>query len=224
MTPPLLRCHDLHCRRPLWHLGDSAVRGVSASFAEGRFHAVTGNRGSGHNLLLHLLGLLERPDRGEIDVGGVAATALGDAERDDLRTRNFGFLFPACALLPSLTVLENIACPLLKAGHIGESAQREHALFALQFCGLEAASGTAVSALDHATQAVVSFARAIVHRPRILIAESPAEAGVLVGLARRAVEELGLTVVWGTEPDSCAAGAADSVLRMGSGHLESPVA
>lgn len=219
MTPTLLSCLDLHCRRPLWHLGGSAVRGVSADFEEGRFHAVTGNAGSGHDLLLHLLGLLEQPDRGEVRVAGVTATTLEDTPRDELRRRNFGFLFPACALLPSLTVLENIACPLLKAAHINEPDQRDHAFFALQFCGLEEAAQIPVSSLDHAGQAVVSFARAIVHRPRILIAESPAGGDSLLGLARRAVDELGLTVVWGSEPRGGAAAAADCVLSMGNGHL-----
>lgn len=224
MTPPLLRCRELHCRRLLWRLGNSSVRGVSADFAEGRFHAITGNAGSGHNLLLHLLGLLEQPDRGEILVGDIEATRLADAARDALRVRNFGFLFPTCALLPSLTVLENIACPLLKAAHIEESQQRDLTLFALQFCGLEATSGAAVSTLEPATQAVVSFARAIVHRPRILIAESPTGGASLVSLARRAVNELGLTVVWGTEPDGGAVAAADCVLAMEDGLLATSVA
>jgi ABC-type lipoprotein export system ATPase subunit len=219
MTPPLLRCRDIHCRRPLWRSGESVVRGVSADFAEGRFHTVSGSAGSGHDLLLHVLGLLERPDRGEIHVGGAEGTALDDAGRDELRQRNFGFLFPACGLLPSLTVLENIACPLLKAGHIPEVEQREHAVFALQFCGLEAEVQTPVASLDPSAHSVVSFARAIVHRPRVLIAESPAGPDALLSLARRAVDETGLTVIWGTRPGGAAESVADCILTMDKGQL-----
>ena len=219
MTVPLLHCRDLHCLRPLWREGASQVRGVSAEFAAGCFHAVGGSAGCGKNLLLHLLGLLEQPDAGEVWLGGTDATALAAAERDALRLRSFGFLFPACALLPSLTVLENIAFPVLKAGGTTENEQAEQTLAALQFCGLEAQAGRAVATLAPEQQAVAAFARAIIHRPLVLLAESPAAEEILVPLARRAVDRFGLTVVWGARRDGPALGAADRTLRMDEGRL-----
>ena len=220
MNASLLHCRDLQCMRPLWREGASHVRGVSAEFSAGYFHAIYGSEGCGKNLLLHMLGLLEQPDAGEVWLGETNATGLPAVERDTLRLRQFGFLFPACALLPSLSVLENIAFPVLKAGAATESEQAEHTLAALRFCHLEDEAEQTVGNLPPERQAVAAFARAIIHRPALLLAESPSAEEILVPLARRAVDELGLTVVWGARHDGPAMGAADRAVRMSDGHLE----
>jgi len=220
MNAPLLHCRHLECSRPLWREGASHVRGVSTEFDAGRFHAICGSEGCGKNLLLHMLGLLEQPDAGEVWLGETNATKLPAIERDALRLRQFGFLFPASALLPSLSVLENIAFPVLKAGATTESEQAEHTLAALRFCELEDEAEQAVGNLPPERQAVAAFARAIIHRPALLLAESPSAEEILVPLARRAVDELGLTVVWGARHDGPAMSAADRSLRMTDGHLE----
>lgn len=221
MNAPPLRCRDLCCRRPLWREGASSVRGASADFAPGHFHAICGPEGCGKNLLLHLLGLLEQPDSGEVWLGETNATAMEQSARDMLRQRNFGFLFPACALLPSMTVLENIAFSVLKAGGSDEAQQAERTLAALQFCGLESEADVPASTLSAERLAVAAFARAIVHRPAVLIAESPASEDLIVPLARRAVDELSLTVIWGCPMDGAAHKAADRILTMDSGRLAS---
>jgi ABC-type lipoprotein export system ATPase subunit len=219
MNAPLLHCRDLECSRLLWREGASHVRGVSAEFEAGRFHAIGGSAGCGKNLLLHLLGLLEEPDAGEVWIGGINATKLSAGERDSLRLRTFGFLFPACALLPSLTVLENIAFPVLKAGGTTEAEQAGQTLSALQFCGLESEAEIPVGQLPPERQAVAAFARAMIHRPPLLLAESPSAEEILVPLARRAVDELGLTVLWGARHDGPGLQAADRTMRMSEGHL-----
>lgn len=199
------------------------MRAVSAGFGAGRFHAVCGPEGCGKNLLLHLLGLLEQPDQGEILLGDTNATGLNDSARDALRQRHFGFLFPACTLLPSLSVLENIAFTVLKAGDDADEArQAELTLAVLQFCGLEKEADLQVSLLSTERRAIAAFARAIAHRPAVLIAESPACEEILVPLAQRAVEEFGLTVVWGAGPESPACASADRVLMMHDGQLAVP--
>ena len=137
MNAPLLHCRELHCVRPLWREGDSHVRGANAVFQSGHFHAISGSEGCGKNLLLHVLGLLEQPDAGEVWLGGINTTELPAPARDALRQRHIGFLFPTCALLPSLSVLENIAFPVLKAGGTTEAEQAERTLSALRFCHLE---------------------------------------------------------------------------------------
>ena len=152
------------------------------------------------------------------------ARGINDQRGHTLRQRAFGFLFPSCALLPSLSVLENIAFPVLKAGGASESEQAEHTLAALQFCSLETEADINVSDLPPERQAAAAFARAIIHLPRVLIAESPAAEDVLVPLARRAVDQLGLTVIWGEHPDGPAARAADRVLKMSEGRLAVPAA
>ncbi len=219
MPAPLLRCRDLRCRRPLWREGASTVRGISADFMPGRFHAILGPEGCGKGLLLHLLGLLEQPDSGAVCLGETNATELDQPARDALRQRNFGFLFPASALLPSMSVLENIAFSVLKAGDSSEEQQAENTLAALQFCGLENDADRPASSLDSGRLAVAAFARAIVHRPAVLIAESPACGDTILPLARRAVDELSLTVIWGGQPDGTAREVADRILVMEDGLL-----
>ena len=220
MKAPLLHCRELHCVRPLWREGDSYVRGANAVFYSGHFYAISGSEGCGKNLLLHVLGLLEQPDTGEVWLSGTNTTELPAPARDALRLRHIGFLFPACALLPSLSVLENIAFPVLKAGGTTEAEQAERTLSALRFCHLEEEAEQRVGDLAPESQAVAAFARAIIHRPQLLLAESPAAEELLVPLARRAVDELGLTVVWGARPDGPASRAADRTLQMTGGRLE----
>lgn len=220
MNAPLLHCRELHCVRPLWREGDSHVRGANAVFESGHFHAISGSEGCGKNLLLHVLGLLEQPDAGEVWLGGINTTELPAPARDALRQRHIGFLFPTCALLPSLSVLENIAFPVLKAGGTTEAEQAERTLSALRFCNLEEEAEQRVGDLAPEGQAVAAFARAIIHRPQLLLAESPAAEELLVPLARRAVDELGLTVVWGARADGPASRAADRTLQMTGGRLE----
>lgn len=222
MPSHVLHCHDLHCSRPLWREGASLVRGVDAGFTEGEFTSVCGPEGCGKNLLLHLLGLLEQPESGEVHLDGINATALPAGERDALRQRGIGILFPSPSLLPSLSVLENIAFPVLKAGGANESEQAAQTLAALQFCGLEGEADRAVDALDPSRRAVVAFARAIIHRPRVLIAECPPAEDLLVPLARRAQKDIPMTVIWSTSDHGAAAAAADRVLHMDHGMLRTP--
>ena len=144
---------------------------------------------------------------------------MSTTDRDTLRLRNFGFLFPVSGLLPSLSVLENIAFPVIKAGGLTEAEQAEQTFLALQFCGLENEADTPVIKLDPERQAVAAFARAIIHRPRVLIAESPGAEEALVPLASRAIEENGLTVIWGARPDGPAARAATRILSMSQGQI-----
>lgn len=219
MAVPLISCRELRCSRPLWRAGASRVLGADADFESGMFYAIAGDPGCGHDLFLHVLGLLEKPDEGRVWLGGTECTALDDAERDELRQANFGFLFPAPALLPSMSVLENIAFPVLKTGPRDEDRQAEQTLRALLFCGLDAEAEIAVGCLPPDRHALAALARAIAHRPRILIAESPPGEAVLAPLARRAVDEFGLTVIWSTGGNGPAQRAADRTLRMSEGRI-----
>lgn len=154
---------------------------------------------------------------GQEIVGELSVTA-----RDTLRQREFGFLLPSCALLPSLSVLENIAFPILKSGRFSDNEQGERTLFALEFCELGQEAETPVGELPQAKQAATALARAIIHQPNILIAESPAAEEILVPLVRRAVDQWGLTVVWGARSGGPACTAADRRLAMAKGQLAIP--
>ena len=99
------------------------LRGVDVSLNAGEFAAVLGPSGSGKSTLLNLLGLMDRPDAGELILGGVDAGALDDAGRARARNERLGFVFQFDSLLPEFTILENVLMPARIARARGLSAQ-----------------------------------------------------------------------------------------------------
>jgi lipoprotein-releasing system ATP-binding protein len=213
-----LCCQRLHCERDCLPHGRSAVAGVDAEFEEAMLHAVTGEPGSGKSLLLHLLGLLYPPDAGEVVVFGKRTSSLSNEERGAVRNALFGYLFPAPCLLPAFTVAENVAMPLFRfsAADPEQAEARVHEVLA--FFGIDHLREDLADGLDIETQQVVAFARALVHRPRVVIAVTPRSFGHLLPFARRAVDQLGITCLWGAAPETVEP-ACNRLLRLASGRV-----
>lgn len=109
---PLIRVHDIH---KTYHIGEidvPAVRGVSLEIFRGQFVGVMGPSGSGKSTFLHLLGCLDRCDRGRYQLDGQEITLLDKRELAKLRNRRIGFVFQSFNLLSRTTVLDNVAMPL----------------------------------------------------------------------------------------------------------------
>ena len=149
-----------------------AVRGVSFSLSAGEFVATVGPSGCGKSTLLHLCGAMDRPTAGAVQLEGQSLASLDDDQLTRLRRSRIGFVFQFFNLLPTLTVAQNIALPLLLAGHredeVGRRAQEMVARVGLS------------SRVDHFPQQLsggeaqrVAIARAIIHRPALLIADEP---------------------------------------------------
>jgi putative ABC transport system ATP-binding protein len=154
--------------------GETIVRaldGVSIEIARGEMLAIMGPSGSGKSTLLHLLGALETPSSGAIELAGRRYEGLGDGELTALRRETIGFVFQFFNLLPTLTAKENVMLPALIAGR--GDAMRARAAELLGRVGLSARADHLPSELSGGEQQRVSIARALLMRPELVLADEP---------------------------------------------------
>jgi len=175
-----------------------ALDGVSFAVESGSSVAITGPSGGGKSTLLGVIGGLARPTSGAVRIGDSQVSELADADRSDFRRRHIGFVYQADNLLPFLTLLENVGLPLALNGDFSETQRSLGALTSLGLAGLAHRLPDHVSGGQRQRAAV---ARAVVHQPKIILADEPTgaldtanAAGVielLVGLQR----EIGATLL-----------------------------
>ena len=194
--------------------GDTAVRAlddVTVELAAGRFTAVMGPSGSGKSTLLHCLAGLDRPTSGGIFVAGTDLGSLSDKDLTLLRRDRIGFVFQAFNLVPVLTAEENITLPLALAGRRPDQDWLDEVIGTV---ALGDRLGHRPAELSGGQQQRVAVARALVSRPEVVFADEPTgnldsrSGAEILGLLRRAVDEMGQTVVMVTH-DPVAAGFAD---------------
>jgi len=150
----------------------AAVDDVSLEIAEREFIAITGPSGCGKSTLLHLLGGLDTPTAGELYVDGLALHKATERELTDYRRRKVGIVFQFCNLLPTMTVLENVSLPLLLQGASPEIA-RSQAREVVDLVGLSDRAGHFMHQLSGGQMQRSAIARALVHAPRLLLADEP---------------------------------------------------
>jgi putative ABC transport system ATP-binding protein len=205
-----------------------ALDGVDLDIASGRFTAVMGPSGSGKSTLMHCLAGLDTPTAGEVTVAGVELSSLDDNALTRFRRDHVGFVFQAFNLLPMFTAEQNIRLPHDLAG---STTDPEWFGVVVDVLGIRDRLGHRPGEMSGGQQQRVAVARALITRPAIVFADEPtgnldshASAEVL-GFLRRAVRELGRTVVMVTH-DLEAASYADEVVVLADGrvgsHLEHP--
>ena len=148
------------------------LRGVDLEMATGEIVAITGASGTGKSTLLHILGALDRPTVGSVEVAGEDLNSLWDEALAEVRNRRIGFIFQFHHLLPEFSALENVAMPALIAG-LDMDAARERAMELLADLGLADRADHRPATLSGGEQQRVAVARALVNRPRILLADEP---------------------------------------------------
>ena len=148
------------------------LRGASLSLAAGEIVALVGPSGAGKSTLLHIAGLLERPDGGEVVIGGTPCGKLGDGERTRLRRECLGFIYQFHHLLPEFSALENVVLPQMIAG-VGRAAARDRARELLARLGIEPRADHRPGQLSGGEQQRVAIARAMANRPAVLLADEP---------------------------------------------------
>ncbi|MFC1679956.1 ABC transporter ATP-binding protein [Elusimicrobiota bacterium] len=153
-------------------LSVTALRQISLEFFRGEFSAIAGPSGSGKSTLLNIIGTLDSPTRGEIIYEGRKVTNLGEDHLADFRLRSLGFVFQAFNLIPVLTALENVEYVLALQG-VPREERLERAREALRWVGIEAQSDRRPDLLSGGQQQRVAVARAIVHRPIVVLADEP---------------------------------------------------
>lgn len=205
-----------------------AVRGVSFSVAAGEMVALIGASGSGKSTILHMLGGITRPTAGRVLLEGVDLALLDDDHLAVLRRRRIGFVFQRYNLLPELSLVENVALPLVLDG-ISTAECRQRALEAIAAVGLDSRATHRPDALSGGEQQRGAIARALVTHPAVVLADEPTGAldsansrGVL-RLLTQLVEERGHTVVLVTH-DPAIAAAAHRAIRIVDGLIAEPAA
>jgi lipoprotein-releasing system ATP-binding protein len=148
------------------------VRGASLALHPGEIVALVGPSGAGKSTLLHVAGLLERPDGGDVLVGGRECGTMSDGERTAIRRKNLGFVYQFHHLLPEFSALENVILPQMIAGtarrEAGERARR-----LLDLVGLASRASHRPARLSGGEQQRVAIVRALANQPRILLGDEP---------------------------------------------------
>ena len=167
----------LQLRGVIKEFGDEVVtrvlHGVDMSIREGEFAALVGPSGSGKSTLLNILGLLDRPTEGTVEVTGRETTALSEDDRTALRGEALGFVFQFHHLISALTAAQNVMLPLgIRAGRM-RPEQRSQAVEVLAEVGLGDRADTPITKLSGGQQQRVAIARALIKRPPLLLADEP---------------------------------------------------
>ena len=200
----------------------TALADVSLDVQAGEFLAVAGPSGSGKTTLLNLVGCLDTPTSGEIEIDGEAVAALSAGRRADLRARKLGFIFQTFNLIPVLTAWENVEYPLLLTKRGGNGARVRAAL---EQVGLGDRARHRPPELSGGQQQRVAIARALVTEPALVLADEPTAnldsrtGHEIVELMRRLNRERQTTFVFSTH-DPRIMSVADRVVEIRDGRVQ----
>jgi len=171
-TKPALYLSQVQRRYPQGEGFLEVLRGADLAIWPGEIVALIAPSGTGKSTLLHVAGLLEKPDGGEVFVGGRPTAAMNDAERTRLRREDLGFVYQFHHLLPEFSALENVVLPQLIRG-LAKGEARERATQILTFLGLSKRLDNRPGELSGGEQQRVAIARAVANAPRLLLADEP---------------------------------------------------
>jgi putative ABC transport system ATP-binding protein len=200
-----------------------AVRDLDLTISDGEWLAVQGRTGHGKSTLLNLLGGLDQPTEGTIELDGTGLGALREAQLTRLRAGAIGFIFQTFNLVPTLSAAENVETAVIPLA-VGHSARRRRVAAALESVGLADRAGHLPAELSGGQQQRVAIARALVKEPKVLLADEPTgnlDSGTrddIIALLERLWRERGLTLVMVTH-DTLVARQAQRVGVMSEGRL-----
>ena len=215
-----------HVQR-LYVMGDTtvyALKDISFSIRSGEFVTIMGPSGSGKSTCMNMIGCLDRPTKGNVEVGGKATALMSEKELAELRNRTVGFVFQQYFLLPSMSVIENVMLPLRYSG-INRKDRYDLAFDALRKVGLEDRINHHPYELSGGQKQRAAIARATVTKPEIILADEPTGAldsntGKAVMKLFREINREGTTVVIVTH-DPRVGASSDRCIRILDGNIQS---
>ncbi len=222
LTPaPLLNVQGL-CKS-YGNRNGALLDGLELQLAAGEYVAIMGESGAGKSTLLNLIAGLDRPDSGSVLFNGRDLARLDDDERTRLRRAHMGFVFQAFHVLPYLTVLQNVTLPL-DLLHVPAAQREPRALRCLERCGILELARRYPRELSGGELQRIAIARALVHEPRLVLADEPTgnldarAAAQILQLLREQLHSTGAGAILITH-STAAASSADRILRLASGRL-----
>lgn len=219
----ILKTMDL---RKYYGDGDTQVKaldGVNFTVEEGEFVAIVGTSGSGKSTLLHMIGGLDRPTGGKVEVAGKEIFTLKDDELTIFRRRKIGFIFQSYNLVPVLNVYENIVLPITLDGNKIDQAHIDNIVETL---GLRSKMGNLPGQLSGGQQQRVAIARALASKPAIILADEPtgnldsSTSLDVMGLLKVTSDKFKQTMVMITHNEEIAQ-MADRIIRIEDGKIVS---
>jgi len=199
------------------------LRGAGLQIARGEVVALVAPSGAGKSTLLHIAGLLDTPDTGRVEIGGIDYSGIADSLRTRARRAEVGFIYQFHHLLPEFTALENVVLPQLANG-TGARAAEARARDLLTRVGLTPRAGHRPAALSGGEQQRVAFCRALANAPRLLLADEPTgnldpeTSDQVFSVLLDLVHETGLAALIATH-NLALANRMDRVLRMEKGSI-----
>jgi putative ABC transport system ATP-binding protein len=191
-----------------------ALKGISLWIPGGRFSMVLGPSGSGKTTLLNMIGCLDQPTEGKIEVCGEKVAEIADDRISEFRARNIGFIFQNFNLIPVLSALENVEYPLTLLGMKG-SERRERAMGILESVGLADHARHRPNQLSGGQKQRVAIARALVKGPGLVLADEPTAnldsktGAAIIDLMHRVQEEHGASFIFSTHDPQLISHAQD---------------
>ncbi|MGD2295395.1 MAG: ABC transporter ATP-binding protein [Candidatus Aminicenantes bacterium] len=202
----------------------AALKDLSLSVAKGSFFGITGASGSGKSTILNLLGGLDTPTSGSIEVQGRRISQMNKEELARYRREGVGMIFQSFNLIQSYTALENVSLPLLFSG-VSKRERRERASDILGLVGLHLRRDHRPSELSGGEQQRVSIARALINSPRILLADEPTgnldsqTSREIVSVLSELNREQGITVIMVSHEESLLREFAEEIIRLKDGEV-----
>jgi putative ABC transport system ATP-binding protein len=223
--PELVSVEAVTRQFPLDHNFVSALLSVNLRVVSGEFLAIAGPSGSGKSTLLNLFGCIDQPTSGRILIDGVDTSTLSPSRLTALRRLKIGFVFQTFNLIPVFTAAENVEFPLLVQG-VSAADRRTRVTAALESVGLSSRANHRPDLLSGGERQRVAVARAIVHRPALVLADEPTanldtqNATQLIDLMHDLNRRLGLTFIFSTH-DARLLEHTDRIVRLTDGQVVS---
>lgn len=202
----------------------AALTDINLELQPGRFTVISGPSGSGKTTLLNLIGCIDRPDSGHIEIAGQAVQQLDDDALSDFRARTLGFVFQSFNLLPVLSAWENVEYPLLWAG-VAARQRRERVADLLAAVGLAEKMHCRPDQLSGGQRQRVAIARALALSPQLVLADEPTAnldsvtGASIIALMRQMQREQNTSFVFSSHDPQVVA-AADDVIVLRDGRLQ----